>query len=321
MGRYVLRRLVNAVPLIVGITFISFLVVDLAPGDFFTSLKMNPQISPETLQAMEAKYGFDKPLVVRYFLWFWRVLHFDFGESIFYHVDVLSLIGRFLPNTVILSAAAMVVSWGLAVPLGLFMALRPGTWADRLLSFFAFMGMSIPSFFFALLLLIFALQTGWFPTGGSFSPDYDTLSLAGKVWDRIHRLVLPVVVLGTSGVAGLMRLMRGNVMEIMNADYVRTARAKGLPERVVVFKHILRNAINPFITIAGYELGALFGGAALVEAVLHLQGMGNLMLQAVLSQDLFLLMGSILIGAVLLIVGNLLADIALKFADPRIRYE
>ncbi|MBI1864430.1 MAG: ABC transporter permease, partial [Nitrospirae bacterium] len=113
MGRYVLRRLVNAVPLIVGITFISFLVVDLAPGDFSTSLKMNPQISPETLQAMEAKYGFDKPLVVRYFLWFWRVLHFDFGESIFYHVDVLSLIGRFLPNTVILSAAAMVVSWGL----------------------------------------------------------------------------------------------------------------------------------------------------------------------------------------------------------------
>lgn len=321
MGRYVLRRLLQFIPLLLGITFVTFVVIDLAPGDFFSTLKMNPQISQETLDALQAKYGFDKPLVVRYFLWLWRVLHLDFGESFYYRVDVLTLIGDRALNTLILSACSMLFAWCLAIPIGIVVAMRQNSFLDRMLSCFAFFGMSVPNFFLAFLLLYVALQTGWFPTGGTFSVYYHQLPWWGKILDRAQHLVLPVIVLGTAGMAGLMRLMRGNILEIKNSDYVRTARAKGLSERAVVFKHILRNAINPFITLAGYELGALLGGAALVENILQLQGLGTLMLQAVLSQDLFLLMGSTVIGATLLVLGNLLADLALAWADPRITLE
>jgi peptide/nickel transport system permease protein len=165
-----------------------------------------------------------------------------------------------------------------------------------------------------------ALETGWFPVGGTTSLDYALLSPWGQVADRAAHLVLPVVVLGTSGMASLMRLMRSNILEIKSADYVRTARAKGLPESQVIGKHVLRNALNPFVTLAGYELGTLLGGAALVEAVMNLQGLGALMLEAVRSLDLYLVMGSVLMGSVLLLVGNLLADLALTLVDPRIDF-
>jgi peptide/nickel transport system permease protein len=178
----------------------------------------------------------------------------------------------------------------------------------------------MPSFFLAFLLMYFALETGWFPVGGTTSFDYPLLGLFERIADRAAHLVLPVIVLGTSGMASLMRLMRSNILEIKNADYVRTARAKGLPEWRVVGKHILRNALNPFVTLAGYELGTLLGGAALVEAVMNLQGLGTLMLDAVRSLDLYLVMGSVLMSAVLLLLGNLLADMALTLVDPRIDF-
>jgi len=180
------------------------------------------------------------------------------------------------------------------------------------LSFAAFFGMAIPNFFLAFLLMYLALQTGWFPVGGTTSLDYPLLGPFEKLADRAAHLVLPVIVLGLSGMASLMRLMRSNILEIQNADYVRTARAKGLPERVVIGKHVLRNALNPFVT--------LLGGAALVEAVMNLQGLGTLMLDAVRSLDLYLVMGSVLMGSVLLLLGNLLADVALTFVDPRIDF-
>jgi peptide/nickel transport system permease protein len=180
--------------------------------------------------------------------------------------------------------------------------------------------MSVPSFFLAFLLMYLALETGWFPVGGTTSLDYALLGPFEKLADRAAHLVLPVLVLGTSGMASLMRLMRSSILEIESADYVRTARAKGLPEWLVVGKHILRNALNPFITLAGYELGTLLGGAALVEAVMNLQGLGTLMLDAVRSLDLYLVMGSVLMGSVLLLLGNLLADVALTRVDPRIDF-
>ena len=180
--------------------------------------------------------------------------------------------------------------------------------------------MSVPNFFLAFLLMYGALATGWFPVGGTISIGYDGLTSWGKLLDRAHHLVLPVLVLGTSGMASLMRLMRANVLAIKRSDYVRTARAKGLPERLVVGKHILRNALNPFVTLAGYELGTLLGGAALVEAVMNLQGLGTLLLEAVRSLDIYLVMGSVLMGSVLLLIGNLLADVALTMVDPRIDF-
>jgi peptide/nickel transport system permease protein len=240
--------------------------------------------------------------------------------SIAYRVGVLDLIQSRTLNTVILAVASMVFTWALAIPIGIIVALRRGTIIDRMLSFVAFFGMSVPSFFLAFLLMYLALATGWFPVGGTTSLDYPILSPLEKIADRAAHLVLPVIVLGTGGMASLMRLMRSQLLEIQSADYVRTARAKGVPEWLVVSKHMLRNALNPFVTLAGYELGTLLGGAALVEAVMNLQGLGTLMLDAVRSLDLYLVMGSVLMGSVLLLVGNLLADIALTLVDPRIDF-
>jgi peptide/nickel transport system permease protein len=308
------------VPLLLGITFLSFIVIDLAPGDFFATLRMNPSISPDVIREMEAEFGYGEPLLVRYGRWVWRAMHLDLGMSIAYRVGVLDLIGSRAINTLILAVASMAFTWALAIPIGVVVALRPGSVADRVLSFVAFFGMSVPNFFLAFLLMYLALETGWFPVGGTTSLDYPLLTPWEKIGDRAAHLVLPVLVLGTSGMASLMRLMRSNIIEIKSADYVRTARAKGLPESVVVGKHVLRNALNPFVTLAGYELGTLLGGAALVEAVMNLQGLGALMLEAVRSLDLYLVMGSVLMGSVLLLIGNLLADLALTLVDPRIDF-
>jgi peptide/nickel transport system permease protein len=214
-----------------------------------------------------------------------------------------------------------VFAWTLAVPIGIFAALYPRSAADRLLSFLAFAGMSVPNFFLAFLLMYVALQSGWFPIGGSTSIDYAEMNVWGKLIDRGHHLILPVLVLGTAGMANLTRLMRANVLDLQHADFVRTARAKGLPERFVVGKHILRNALNPFVTLAGYQLGSLLSGAALVEAVMNLQGLGTLLLEAVRSLDVYLVMGAVLVGALLLLLGNLLADLALTAVDPRIDFD
>jgi len=320
MLRFVARRLLQMIPLLVGITFLSFVVVDLAPGDFFSTLRLNPSISPDLIRQMEVEFGYGQPLLVRYGRWLWRVLHLDLGMSVAYRVAVVDLIASRAVNTVILAVASMVFTWALAIPIGTIVALRRGSVTDRALSFLSFLGMSVPSFFLAFLLMYLALETGWFPVGGTTSVDYPLLDPLEKIADRASHLVLPVIVLGTSGMASLMRLMRSNILEIQNADYVRTARAKGLPEWRVVGKHVMRNALNPFVTLAGYELGTLLGGAALVEAVMNLQGLGTLMLDAVRSLDIYLVMGSVLMSAVLLLVGNLLADVALTLVDPRIEF-
>ncbi len=319
MGRFIVRRLLHFIPLLLGITLLSFLIIQMAPGDYLTTLKADPKMSPQLIEQLRHEFGLDQPVLVQYGRWLWQVVHFNFGQSVAYRVDVIDLIGSRALNTFILSFASILFTWTLAIPMGVVVAVRQNTILDRTLSFLAFIGMSLPSFFLAFLMLYLALKTGWFPIGGTYSPEYDSYTALGKLIDRAEHLVVPVFVLGVGGMAGLMRLMRANILEIMNSDYVRTARAKGLSGRTVIFKHVLRNALNPFVTLAGYELGALLGGAALVEAVLNLQGLGTLMLQAVLAQDLYLIMASLLIGAVLLIIGNLLADIALTRLDPRIR--
>jgi len=320
MPSYLLRRLLHMIPLLLGITFLSFAALNLAPGDFFSTLKMNPSISPETIHQLEREFGYGQPLLVRYGKWLWRVLHLDLGVSVAYRVNVAELIGARVLNTVVLALTSLLFTWSLAIPIGILVALRPNSITDRLLSFLAFFGMSVPNFFLAFLLMYAALATSWFPIGGSTSIDYDSLGLWAKFADRADHLVLPVIVLGTSGMASLMRLMRANVLEIQRADFVLTARAKGLPERLVVAKHILRNALNPFVTLAGFELGNLLGGAALVEAVMNLQGLGTLMLEAVRALDVYLVMASVLIGSLLLLLGNLLADLALTWVDPRIDF-
>lgn len=320
MLRFLVNRLLNMIPLLLGITFLSFCVMSLVPGDYLSSLKLNPQISPEVIRQMEAQFGLDQPLLLRYGKWLWEALHLNFGVSLAFRVSVTELIAARALNTVILSASSMAFSWMLAIPIGIIVAVRQNSIWDRVLSFLAFLGMSVPNFFLAFLMMFLALKTGWFPIGGTFSVDYASLDGLDKIADRINHLILPVFVLGAAGMAGLMRLMRSQILEIKNADYVRTARAKGLSERIVIYKHVLRNALNPFVTMAGYSLANLLGGAALVEAVMNLQGLGLLLLDAVRSLDIYLVMGSVLTGAVLLLVGNLLADLALVAVDPRVDF-
>jgi peptide/nickel transport system permease protein len=308
------------IPLIIGVTFLSFLVVSLVPGDFMSSLKLNPSISPQVIHQLEAEFGLDQPLPVRYLKWLWAALHLDLGISLAYRVSVAHLIGARVLNTVILAASSMLFSWVLAIPIGIVVAVKQDSIWDRVLSFLAFLGMSLPNFFLAFLMMYLALRTGWFPIGGTVSIDYASLDPWSKVLDRAYHLILPVIVLGSAGMASLMRLMRSQILELKNSDFVRTARAKGLSERVVIYKHVLRNALNPFVTLAGYGLADLLGGAALVEAVMNLQGLGLLLLEAVRSLDIYLVMGSVLMGTVLLLLGNLLADIALVAVDPRVDF-
>jgi len=321
MLRFIAHRILHLIPVLLGVTFITFIVIDLAPGDYFAALRMNPAFAPEFVAELEAQFGYGDPLLVRYGKWLAAAIQGDLGTSLSYRVDVAGLIAARAGNTVLLALSSMLFTWSLAIPIGIFVALRPHSFTDRFLSFVAFFGMSVPNFFLAFLFMYLALQTGWFPVGGSYSVHYELLSPGGKLIDRLHHLILPTIVLGTAGMASLMRLMRANILEIKEADFVRTARAKGLDERRVVGKHILRNALNPFVTLAGYELGTLLSGAALVEAVMHLQGLGSLMLEAVRALDVYLVMGSVVMGSTLLLLGNLLADISLRFVDPRIDFD
>ncbi|WP_457644385.1 ABC transporter permease [Persephonella sp.] len=319
MFQYIIKRLIQMIPLVIGITFISFIIIQMAPGSYLDQLKMNPQISKETLKELERAYGLDQPLLVQYFKWLINALKFDLGYSFSYHVPVLELIKERIGNTLFLSITSALLAWSLAVPLGIWAALNPNRWIDKFIQIFSFTFMSIPNFFLAFLLLFVAVKTGLFPTGGATSPDYDQMSLWGKIMDRLWHVSLPAFVLAIGSLAGLVRLVRSAMIEAMQSEYVMFARAKGLPEKEVIFKHALRNALNPFITLLGFEIASLLSGAALVEIIVNWPGMGMLMLDAVLSQDLYLVMGGLYIGAIMLIIGNLIADILLAKVDPRVR--
>jgi len=305
-----------------GVTFIAFLLIYLAPGDFLSQMSENPTVSPEMIEAMRHKFGLDQPWYVQYFLWLKNVfLHHDFGQSFAYRQPVFDVITPRLGNTMILALAAAVVAWGLAIPLGIISAVRQYSWVDKSASFASFLGLSIPEIFFALLMMYMAAKTGWFPIGGMRSLDFNDLSLGGKILDLAHHLILPAVVLGTVPMAARMRQMRANLLDVLRLDYVTTARAKGLDERTVIGKHAVRNAINPLITLFGFTLASLLSGSFIVEIVMAWPGLGSLTLEALLKQDLYLVMGSVVMAAAMLVLGNLVADVLLVIADPRIKYD
>jgi len=318
---FLLRRLLSLIPLLMGVTLLAFLLIYLAPGDFLSQMAENPTISPETIEVMRHKFGLDQPWFVQYALWLKNVfLHLDFGESFAYRQPVFDVIIPRLGNTLILAVAAAIVAWGIAIPLGILAAVRQYSWVDKSASLFAFIGLSIPELFFALLMMYFAAKTGLFPVGGMRSLDYADLSFGGKILDLAHHLFLPALVLGTVPTAGRMRQMRANLLDVLRLDYVTTARAKGLDENKVVFKHAVRNAINPLITLFGFTIASLLSGSFIVEIVMAWPGLGSLTLEALLKQDLYLVMGSVVIAAAMLVLGNLIADILLVIADPRIKY-
>ena len=255
-----------------------------------------------------------------FFRWIARVSRADFGISFQHQDSVLELLRERLWNTLTLSLASLILAWGIAIPLGVIAAVKPGSIWDHASGFIAFFGLSIPAVFFALLMILLASYTGWFPIGDMRdSVNYDSYSTLGKLWNRLHHLVLPTLVIGTGAMAGYMRQARGNMIEALGQDYVRTARAKGLSRNTVLFQHALRNAINPLITLFGYSLAALLSGSFLVEVVMNWPGMARLVVDAIISRDEPVVMASVMVSALLLVAGNLVADLLLAAADPRVR--
>ena len=321
MTSYIIRRFLFLIPLLLVMSFIGFAAINLAPGNYFDSLKQNPQISQETIRQYEQKYHLDKNFCIQYFYWLANIAKGDFGYSFAYKIPVIDILKLRLFNTFILALSVLLFSWLIALPLGIYCAVNQHKPGDRIFSFLSFIGLSIPNFFFALLLLYLASITGILPTGGMHSLGYEQFSPLAKFWDLLKHLAIPTIVIGTSSIAGLQRLMRANMLEVLRSQYITTARAKGLSENRVVYIHAVRNAINPMVTIFGGALSGLLSGAALTEIICSWPGLGSLMLEAIRSQDLFLFAGDLLMVGFLLIIGYILADILLAWVDPRIQYQ
>ena len=315
---YLFRRLLVSLLLLLAMSFLTFWLMHSTPGNFFDSLKLNPQISEETISRYERLYHLNDPLVVQYGHWVWNVLRGEFGYSFYYNAPVGPIIGARLGNTFVLSLAVFIVTWVLAIPLGIWAALHRNRWMDHLVSLLSFAAFSTPSFFLAILMLYAASQWGILPLGGMRGADYDDLTLFGKIIDIGRHLIIPTTVLALGSIGSLQRIMRGNMLSVLRQQYILAARAKGLPEHQVIYRHALRNAFNPLVTLLGYEFASLLSGAALVEIVCSWPGLGNLMLTAVRAKDVYLVMASLLMGGVLLLLGNLLADLLLRWVDPRI---
>ena len=318
MFNYILKRLLNTIPLLIVVSMISFFIIRLSPVDPLADLKMNPSISQKTLDSEVKRLGLDKPIIVQYFLWAKSFVKGDMGYSVTGE-KVINQLKQRVPNTLLLSVCVILATWIVAIPMGVIQARWHNTPLDKLMTVLSSIGMAVPSFFLALLMLIFAVQTGWFPTGGLTSINYNDLPLWGKFFDIARHLVLPVFVLSFVSVAGIQRQMRSNMLEVLNEDYIKFARAKGLDENTVMYKYALRNAINPLITLLGFEFAGLLGGAAITEYIFQYPGLGRLVLDAVLRSDINLVMASLMIGTVMLVLGNLIADILLRLVDPRVR--
>ncbi len=321
MLKFILKRILIAVPLLLIMALATFVLMQKTTGNYYDLLKMDPRVSPETIERYMDLYHLDEPVLVQFGYWLANLTRLEFGYSFHYNIPVSRVISGRLWNTFILSFASMLVTWLIAIPLGTIAALNRNRWLDRLIQLCSYVGLSTPSFFLAMLLLYFASVSGWLPLGGMHSAHYADMSFWGRTFDLLRHMVIPVAALSVASVGALQRIMRGNMLEVLNQQYVTAARARGLPEHRVVYKHALRNAVNPLVTLLGYEFSALLSGAALIEIVTSWPGLGSLMLTAVRAKDIYLVMASFMMGGVLFLAGNLFADILLAKLDPRIRYE
>jgi peptide/nickel transport system permease protein len=323
--RYVLRRLVGSIPLILGILTLIFFIMHLAPGDP-TSRYFNPNISPAVLEQMRHNLGLDQPVYIQYLKWMRAFLTGDFGYSFGQSRPIAEILPPVMWNTLQLTFVSLIVIFILGMLIGVYQAVRQYSVGDNILTFIALFFYSMPGFWFALMLiLLFSLKaTQWglpirFPASQMTNISYDSMNAFEQMKDRFMHLLMPSIALGIGSAAGVARYMRGSMLEVIRQDYVRTARAKGLSDRVVVFKHALRNALLPIITLLGLTLPYLFGGAVLVETIFAWPGMGRLIVDAVYQRDYPLVMATSFVLSVMVVLGNLLADVLYGLADPRIR--
>jgi peptide/nickel transport system permease protein len=323
MRTFLIRRTLAAIPLIIVVTFITKAMLVLSPGNYLDTIRLNPAISREYVAQMEHMYHLDSRNVLeRYWYWFWPAVQGDFGYSFSKSATVGSLIGERVLNTLLLTGSALVFSWLVAIPLGVLGAVYRNRWLDKIIGFISFFGLSIPSVFFSLLMILFAAKTGLFPAGGIHNQvNWDVMTGWERFVDTLWHLVLPMIVLGTIGMAQYVRQMRSEMIETLSQDFIRTARAKGLSRLRVLIRHALGNAINPLITIFGFSLATLLAGALLVEYVFGWPGLGTLIFDALSSKDEPIVMASVVMLVLMLVAGNLIADILLAIIDPRIRLE
>lgn len=313
------------IPMLLGVSVLAFALLQLSPGDPLAAQRSNPQVPEGLVRQIEREYGFDKPVPQQYAMWLGNILHGNLGYSFKYKRPVLDVLLERLSATLLLALFSSGLAWFVAVPLGVWSALRRGEWIDKTVSVVAFVGMSLPSFFLALLLLYAATTMpqlpliGRIPIGGLTSPDYDSMGLFSRVVDVFLHLLVPGIVLAVGSLAGLQRVARGSMLEVLRQPYVVAARSRGLSEGAILWRHAFRNAANPLLTLLGFEFSALLSGAAFTEVITSWPGLGLVALEAVRAKDLFLVMATVLMGSLLLLLGNLLSDVLLAWNDPRVK--
>jgi peptide/nickel transport system permease protein len=317
--RYFLRRTLHAVFLLFGVSLLTFLFSALTPGNYFDEMRLNPQISQETVAALRAQYQLDRPLPVRYAHWLKAAVRGQLGFSFAYNGPVAPLLWVRARNTLLLTITATFLSWLLALPLGVWSASKFGRAPDRVLSSATAALLVIPDLALALGLLILAVRTGWFPTGGLVSLSFDELSAFQKIRDLALHMALPVTALVLATLPMLIRHVRASVAEVLDAPFLRAAQGHGIPHRKLLYSYALRAAANPLISLFGFSVGTLLSGSLLVEVVMSWPGLGPLLLESILARDLYVVIGSVLFSMIFLVGGNLFADLLLYWADPRIR--
>jgi len=324
MFAYIIKRLLMMIPVLIGITMISFVVINLAPGDpTDLQMELNPKMTPEIVEKLKKHYELDKPIHIRYLKWLKNIVTLDFGKS--FAPDgrkVIDKIGERLPVTLTINLLSIILILFISIPLGVFISVKKGSFSERILSFLSLMFYSIPSFWFALILItIFGVELEVLPISGFKSLNYNNLGIMGKVFDIIKHLMLPVIVASIGNIAGFSRYMASNFGDVLHQEYIMLARIKGLPEHVVLRRHALKNALLPVITILGLSVPGLIGGSVIVESIFSIPGMGELFYKSVMARDYPVIMGMLVISSFLTLLGNLIADIGYALADPRIRFK
>jgi peptide/nickel transport system permease protein len=316
---YIARRLARALLLLIGVSALCFVFTEMAPGSFFDEMRLNPQISPETIAALRAHYGLDQPLIVRYGRWMKSALHADLGYSIAYNTPVAPLLLTRAKNTLLLSGTALLFTWIISVPLGVWAASKRGGWLDRAITLATSFLVSVPELVIAVGLLALAVRWRILRVGGIMSPDVEGLSTWQQVRDVAQHLALPALILVLCETAVIVRHVRAGVLEVLSAPYIQAARRYGVSGARLLFRHVLPVAANPAISLLGFSLAGLLSGSLIVEVVCGWPGMGPLILEATLSRDIYLVIGGIMFSALFMIGGNLFADLMLLAVDPRIR--
>ncbi len=322
---YIVKRSIQALFTLFLASILCFAIIQLSPGNFLDTLKQNPKITQARIDELMLQFGLSEKkdfetLVGQYFKWLTQAIQGNLGLSMLYFQPVSILIGQRIRATLELAIASIILTWLIAIPLGIIGAVNQNKFIDKFLRVLSYTAQGFPSFVTALSLLIVAqICSPLLPVGGRTSINHGEMSLIGQLFDILWHMILPTIALTITGFAGLQRITRGELLDVLRQDYIQTARAKGLPENRVIYVHALRNAINPLVTLLGFEFASLLSGAFIAEFFFNWPGLGKLILAGVTAKDLYLVMGSLMIGAIMLIVGNLFADLLLKFVDPRIK--